>query len=591
MNYMIKKYIVNPQSGFNKSLMLPFYERCRYGFHIDGLDDHSLRILFDPKYLKVVNKAGDIDPKSLPTFAHIVYLDDELNIRALVMYSAITKQYYCARVDHQDEFKLKIQNNYIDKDSALLEADYEKSLKKKGINHFDGLGDFNDIKDINYYDYKYSNIIAGRIDKKSNISRLIFFKNNSFIADFVRFSDNNKINIVNKERIANQALSLDTQSKLINNRKDCLFVNFNTGKIEYLIYTYRPNLVNHYLLFKCINEKKYEFIKEDICFNKLLLVDNLCDIQFKDGSEYASEELSGMNYDDFVEIYKEFEEDERVEELIDSDFELYEKRRQTGDNKFVAYELFDSILRGYGSEMDDNLIYFNQYETTPLAYISNGCINIQVNRLSEDAELVEQIPLTEIDTIETSIDKLLFKTPSSRLATLHQLVEESTKEQYDPRNKDHNSFINEIDERIASLWPIDHTYPEGYLDEITKKYNYWKDQPKRDIEEIKKGALNTCERITIHGSGRSKERIANMNRDEILALAQEAYSLGTTPAHYIESDPKVFRYLSHQQNKHADTTLRVYKGFIFIFGLRSPYPLITCYAFQQGYDHYKRSGK
>ena len=580
---MIKKYFVDSQSSFNKSLMLPFYEGCRYGFRIEGLDDHSKRVLFDSKNIKFTNKTGEVDPKSLPTYAHIVYLDEDYSIKALIFFSSITKQYYEFRVDHQDEYKLKIQSNYINANSVVLENDYEKSLKKKGVNHYQGVGDFNTIKDLNYYDHKCSSIISSRVNKTSNISRLIFNKNNKFTADFVHFAHRGIIAITNKEMLDEKVLSSDIHASLKNDRKDCLFINFNTGDIEYFIYTYRPLYVNHYLLFKKLGDNKYEFMKEDIFFNKLLLDTNQ---DFKIASEFASKNLSNMNYNDFFKVYQEFEEGEQVDEELNDELNLLEQVSNNEiENKFVVLEQLDLLLDKYHYSLKGNSIYFDDYEIMPLAFIEKDSIKIDGDRMFNNSPLVEVL-LSNQEEIENRIKELLFNKPSSRLTALKCLVDELTSSVY-LRGDDHQSLlINEIDNNIKTLWPSDIEYPLGYYQLIDKKYNDWLKEAKT---QERKPLIDVEINVTLHASLRMIERIGKMSDLEMKNLAQKAYTYGLTSVHFLEKDVTMFKFLQYQQNKYPNKTLRLYKDFVYIFSLTPPYNLVTCFHISENYERYKKN--
>ncbi|MBO4667881.1 MAG: hypothetical protein J5666_07155, partial [Bacilli bacterium] len=183
---MVKKYYVEKNSVFAKSIILPFYEGEDVGFIVEGFEFKLRRELFNHKALKFNPKTGEIDSNSMQTYCYAVYLEKHTNVlKAIIIYSQIKKLYLCFRASNQGDFKLRFQNNYVSSDPKLLESDYEKSLKKKGVNHFEGIGDFKSIRDINYFDEMYSDQINPRISKKSDISRLIFTENNKFTADFI----------------------------------------------------------------------------------------------------------------------------------------------------------------------------------------------------------------------------------------------------------------------------------------------------------------------------------------------------------------------------------------------------------------------
>ena len=61
---MIKKYIVDPNSFFNQSLLLSLFERTDCGFVIDGLTDNDRKDLF-PINNKIKFSKNDVDVKSI----------------------------------------------------------------------------------------------------------------------------------------------------------------------------------------------------------------------------------------------------------------------------------------------------------------------------------------------------------------------------------------------------------------------------------------------------------------------------------------------------------------------------------------------
>lgn len=589
----IKKYIVDKESLFATSLVLPFYEKGNFGFHVDGLEDSLRRELFHTKYLKYIPKSIDIDPKSLPTYCYIVYLDEYLTLKALILYSSIKKLYYCFKVDNNDDQKLRLQPNYISSDISLLTKETEKSFKKKGINYYDGEGDYSRIKDLNFFDFKHFERINPRIDKKSNISRLIFTKNNKFTADFIHKVYRNNIIIVNKDKLAMESLASHQMEKLKNNRKDCLFINFSTGSIEYFIYTYRPQYVNHYLLFKNLGNNRFEFISESIVFNALLLRDATKELYFKEGSEFASTNLSNMDYDDFLERYIEFSEDEEVDDEFDSEWKLLEQLlKEVAKELSIDQKVYD-LLESFGYSIDNNILYFKDYESIPLAAIGDGYIKIKQNRLSTDLSLSNQISLKDFNKIEKSLMDLLHNKPSSRLLSLDELINDVIKKKYNKDDEEQSLLIEDIEDSFKTLWPIDRKYPVNYLTNLLEKYRNWKSNNHVDIESInvaskkkKKDVVLTDINITLHAGIRIKERIGKMKEEEMKKLASEAYAYGFNSVHFLETDYTMFRFLQYQQNKYPGKTLRLYNDFVYIYSLKPPHDLITCFPVQENYKRY-----
>ncbi len=97
---MFKKYYVNENSVFNKTLMLTFLEPHERGFKIVGLSENEYKDLFSTRNIKYIY--NEVDFKSVPSKAEVVYLDDSLHIKAIVLKSN-TSKYYLFKADHQDE--------------------------------------------------------------------------------------------------------------------------------------------------------------------------------------------------------------------------------------------------------------------------------------------------------------------------------------------------------------------------------------------------------------------------------------------------------------------------------------------------------
>ena len=592
---MVKKYYVDKNSVFAKSIILPFYEGDGAGFTVEGLDYTLSRALFNPKTLKFNPKTGEIDANSIQTYCCAVYLDEQRNLKAFIIYAQSKKTYYCFRFANQGDFKFRFQNNYASNDAKVLELDYEKSLKKKGVNHFGGLGDFKAIRDLNYFDEMYSGLVNPRISKKSNVSQLIFKENNNFTADFVNLASHSSISIVNKGKLRDKVLTLDAMQKLKTNRKDCLFVNFQTGTLDFFIYTYRPFTTNHYLLFKGLGKDKFEFIAESICFNQLLERPEIKPLYFKQGSEFASKALSKMNYDVFLERYLEFAEDEEIDEEFNAEWELLEQLKLLSNKKSVVIDTqLEALLKGFGFAIEDNVIYFKEYETIPLAAFGDQHIKIKQNRSLTDLSLTNQISLKDLTRIEKSLVDLLQNKPSSRLLALDKLIDNVIQKAFNENDEEQRLLIEEIESSIKTLWPNDKKYPVSFFKSILEKYDNWKSGVnKTAIAKVVKKVPKKKEVpddvnviITLHAALRIDERIGKLSEEEKIQLAKEAYYFGKTSVHFYEVDNTMFSFLQYQQNKYLDKTLRLHEGVIYIFSMKPPHSLITCYPINDSYDRY-----
>ena len=315
---MIKKYYVDLKSSFHKSIILSLFERGSFDFTIEGLNDDENRKLF-PIDNKIKEFKNEIDISKVPTKCIVVYLDESFVIKALVLES--NKTYYLFKADHQHASQLNIHSKYISSDLNALLTDYEKHCKNKGKSYYDGEGNFDDIKDLNYFENLYKKAVDKQIDKSSNIYRLTFDANNLFTADFVDLIEKNKINIVNGRTIDKKIFSLSTMQLNKHDRKDCLLIDSESKDIRYLIFTYKPHFVKHFFLLKNLGDNNFEFIKETICFNEIFTSTGIKDLTFKNGSAFSAKSFAKIRYDNFYNEYINFELEEEFDEQVQSELE------------------------------------------------------------------------------------------------------------------------------------------------------------------------------------------------------------------------------------------------------------------------------
>ena len=332
---MIKKYLIDPNSGFHQSLILSLFEPGSLGFHIEGLNNKEELELFPKNKIRIIK--DEIDIKSIPTKVVIAYLEDDLSIKALVLLSP-SKTYYLFKMDHQNDHKLNIHQKYISKNLEELTSDYEKHCKNKGKSTFSGIGDFKDIENIDYFEYIHEEKVKKQIDKSSSVYRLLFTTNNYFVVDFIDLVNHDQIRIVNKDRIDKRVLTLESMQKHKTNRKDCLLIDSLSKDIKYFIFTYKPHFINHYYLLKNLGNDEFMFIMESISFNKILSSDELKDFTYKKGSAFAAKEFAKMHYRNFYLEYVAFEEEEEFEEELLS----INETEPVIDEKAIARELLMS---------------------------------------------------------------------------------------------------------------------------------------------------------------------------------------------------------------------------------------------------------
>lgn len=322
---MIKKYQIYPNSDFNKSIILTLFERGEYGFHIAGLNSEETNDLF-PRNFKPKLIKNEVDITSFPTRCDVVYLNEDFVIKAILLVSK-NKKYYLFKSDPQNIKQLNIHQKYISNNKESLLKDYEKHCKSKGKNLYEGEGDTSIVNNLNYFDYLFKDIDKSHLCKQSNIYRLSFSNNNMFTTDFVDYVAKKKIIITNHDAIDKGALTLASMGNNKTHRQDCLLIDAATKDIKYLVFTYKPHLINHYLLFKNLGDNHFCFIEETISFNEIFSLKELQTIKYKNGSAFAAISFAKKRYENFSNEYILFEEEEQFDEQIQTALPVQEEAK------------------------------------------------------------------------------------------------------------------------------------------------------------------------------------------------------------------------------------------------------------------------
>ena len=311
---MIKKYFIERNSLFNKSIILSLFEPGKFSFEIEGLSLEEQHQLF-PSINKIKVIKNEVDVSSVPSSIVVAYLDESLIIKALVMQDS-KKKYYLFKVHHQKPNELDINQKYISHDLSFLLSDYEKNCKSKGKSYYDGEGDSKLVNNIHYFENLYQKEIDKHLDKKSNVFRLTFNNNNMFVVDFVDLVEKHKINIINNNVLDKKIFTLMSMQKNLHDRQDCLLIDSDSKDIKYLIFTYKPYFVKHYLLLKNLGNNQFEFIKETICFNEIFTCDGIKELSYKNASSFATRSFAKMHYVNFYLEYISFELEEEFDEVV-----------------------------------------------------------------------------------------------------------------------------------------------------------------------------------------------------------------------------------------------------------------------------------
>ena len=605
---MIKKYRVNQNSVFAKTIILSFYDRNSFFFDIDWVGGDLRNTLFSTKNLKFSGKNRELVAESLPTTLHTIYLDDGLKIKALICYNKANKTYYCFK-DSGKKNGLRYQDNYKSCNLSELESSTEIKFRKstKDKKFFENWN-YSDISDINYFEYKYEQELSNRINDESNLVCLTFRESTKFVSDFIKlFKD--KIYIPNGVAFNKEALTNNTMGGLTTNRCDSVFVDASTGEIKYFIYMYKPEGLNHYMLFENLGNDNYRFIKESVSFNSLFSLTETKDIEFRFASDFETHAMINFDYDEFGPAFAEFVEDEKIDEEFNSEQELLKQIEIENAGKIITLNAdLVSLLNQYDCTVEGNVLYFFDFEVFPLAYFGDGYVKFKQNRNSSDESYSNQMSLKDLSKIENKINELLYKRPSSRVMFIEKLVESIIGNPYVSGDKEQESVIKEINDNISMLWKNDKKFPDDqYFNKIYVKFRNWLNNqvstkvvkpivtPKPTTAKVIIGAIQEDVGLTKHADERISERIKKMSYEEKLQLATLAYNNGEKPVDYLFVDENKCEFLQYKQSKHLGKTLRLYDGNIFIFSLAPPHDLVTCFDFESSYkwhlDHKKKKKK
>ena len=584
---MIKKYFVTKDSVFHKSIVLPLYEGNDQGFVIDGLSLDKRLSLFRSSVVKTTGKNRDVDLNTLPLICSIVYLDDNLNLRAFVLETNNNrnKTYYCFRCDPQNPRLVKYQTNYESNDLKKLTDDFETSGSRR--KDYKGVGDFSKIKDLDYFENKYRKTTDKQINKESNVSRLILPIGNKFTDGFARLFERKELEVVNKEDVGFKVISRDSLTKNINNRKDCLLINKDTKKIEYYIYTHRPLFVNHYYLFKCLANNQYEFIKESTSFDELFLLKELKDIKYRECSLRAGKSLSSVDYFDLYKTFIEYQEDELFDEDFGNEAKIVEELQQETKDYVLSDEL-DELLQTFNYKDNDGILYFPDYETIPLALLDRKHIYIKADRNLNNDEFLDKISSKDLVSIKKALKNLLETQLSSRITLFEKKAKSLISDVFNKDNEEQVLRIKEVEDLYKMIWPMDFRYHAKYINGIYNQFETWKNKKRFDMAAISKAmeTVNANVIVSMHASDRIDERIRVMSQEEKETLAKAAFVNGKTSIHFLEKDQSMFLYLQYKQNKYENKTLRLYEDVIFVYSSTPPHSLITCFPYQQNYEDF-----
>ena len=583
---MIKKYLVQKDSAFNRSLILPFYEGVTYGFVIDCLSIDERLNLFNSNKVKGLN--------NLPTNCYAVYFDDKDNLKALVLETTINKkfEYYCLRVDPQKD-SLRYQTNYKSEDVKKLMQEYEKSgpCKKEGVVE----RNFKEIKDNDFFKQKYLEQFNKQINKDSNISRLVFSNASRFLSDFARLVERKELTISTSDGGFFPTLKTINQNSIVKNRsgrQDCLLINVDTESIEYFIYTYKSQLINHYYLFKRISNKEYRFIKETTSFEQLFLKEELSKFTYKNHTPQAANSLANVKLDDFIKAYIEFKNDEQFDESFEKEWDVVKQIEESIEDKAVVITpALDAVLKKFNYRNEDGVLFFDDYEPLPLAFLERNYFNLASRRDIIDENSMHRISLKSLDKIDKALTDLLQKQLSSRVLVFEQMVKKVTKHAFSKENSEQPILIKEIEDAFSTMWPTDRYYLNKTIGKLHDEFDNWKKREKANIIVSIEDQLNTTNAnvgVTYHAMARIDERIGEMSEEKKLALAKIAYEKGKTSVHYCGIDNDMFMFLQYKQNSHPDKTLRLYDDTIFIFSLKPPHDLITCFPVGKSFDEFMK---
>lgn len=94
-----------------------------------------------------------------------------------------------------------------------------------------------------------------------------------------------------------------------------------------------------------------------------------------------------------------------------------------------------------------------------------------------------------------------------------------------------------------------------------------------------------------HAIERLSQRVNKMPIKEMVKLVEEALDKGKVSVNFYDTDPMLFDYMLHKQNKHQGKLLKLYNDILYVFTTDQKV-LITCYPLESwGYEKYKNNRK
>ena len=406
-----------------------------------------------------------------------------------------------------------------------------------------------------------------------------------YFSDVARMVEQNEIHLIGVDN--KKILYRDTLAKQLRNRRDTLIINTEGQYVKYLIYTFRQNLLNQYLLFKHTSENELELIYKSTVYSDLFLLTELKDLKYKKHSPQDGLLLSNVAYKNFISEYIEFKLDQEIDEAINK---LEEEVITTPVEKPLISNELHKVLDSFKCEIIDDFLFFKDYEEVSLAFIQGKHLFICASRNLENYEEFTKISLSQVKTISNALTELLEKKPSSRVLQLEKFISKAETRLFEGTDEQ-NLVIKEVEDLYKNLWETDTKYFRTYVAKLMSRFNKWKSYNKETIAKSFKnlGTTNVDNvSLTIHGSHRISERIQDLTEEEKLNLAKHAFNEGKTPMHFYDSSPNDYKCLLYLQNKTRDTTLKLYNDVVFIFSKDLTHHLVTCFPYKQSYDNYMR---
>ncbi len=493
----------------------PFIESLLYSFYSGEMTINNEVVKSDIERLFYIKKIGTNQSPNIVC----LYLDDK---------SKVIKGLIAFQKD-KNKFTLLKQ---VSKNSNLFSIVESSSIIGSLQHKFEKGNKVLLLKDIlfdlskSYYEYIGLFLPSPKTQGSRNTYRFVFDKPNMFSVSVLDSIYKDKdFYIINFDDIDEGTYLFDIRnmSKKCYQRHDIFYLNKDTGVLSDFIITFFKKVVQNiylpiYYLFESNQFDDYSFTKRSLCIEELKNI-----VELKHQCEFnvaLKERISKCTYEDFLLIYNAQKEVESIDKLDEYKEEVVEEIAVTKhllDENFIQYITSSEI----GGVIEDNYVFFPEYENFPLIEVLDDEIKIKTNRFSNDTYKypysIKQFKSKEKE-FKSRLFDLMFNHRSSRIHTLKALISKIKNKKF---NKDEADLINSVNYEIAlsfaSLWESDYRHFSQEIENLEKEYVEWK-------------VLNSLEDISI---SEESELLFTAYKDDASSGSTEDYSK-RKPKQYID---------------------------------------------------------